>query len=206
MECLIITLFDASWSADAVPHILSAKICKRLFTEHRADPARLAPPASWAHRTRYARGSRSKPRRSCRAPAPTATPPGAVHSGEGASVLIPRAAVIPRPLQHLQASTHSGVRTRMGIPRAAVLPRPLQHLQVPAPRGHPARHHIPRAAGVVQPLQHLSVSATSGVCTSILHTQSLEEGGTCGRLRAFGPLHERGCSHRRRAPTPHPRE
>jgi len=101
---------------------------------------------------------------------------------------IPRAVVLPRPLQHHQVPVVSGRVTRSVVPRAVVIPRPPQHLQMPTLSGgshvHPShgqscsRAHrntsrcpflaaevtrplIPRAALLPRPLQHLQVSAPS---------------------------------------------
>ena len=50
-------------------------------------------------------------------------------------MLIPRAVVLPRPLQQLQVIAHSSEGTRILILFAAVLPRPLQDLKVPVHGG-----------------------------------------------------------------------
>jgi hypothetical protein len=52
-----------------------------------------------------------------------------------ASVRVPRAAELPRPLQHRLVPALSGPGRRQQIPRAVVLPRPLQHAQVTGPSG-----------------------------------------------------------------------
>ena len=44
--------------------------------------------------------------------------------------------MLHRPLQQILASMMLGVSRRPCIPRAVVLPRPIQHLQVPARGGH----------------------------------------------------------------------
>ena len=69
--------------------------------------------------------------------------------------LIPRAAVRPRPLQHLQVPALSGTRARRRVPNAAVIPRPLQDLYTPARSGDCTRPLDPRAVvrpGPSQPL------------------------------------------------------
>jgi len=51
--------------------------------------------------------------------------------------LVSRAAVRPRPLQHLQVSVQSGYPHVQPVPQAVVLPRPAHHLQVHALNSHP---------------------------------------------------------------------
>ena len=67
-----------------------------------------------------------------RAPAPTAAPPGGRPGSVGARVLVPPAAVIPRPLQHLEVAATSSFST-CARPTGSHAPAPAQHLQVAAP-------------------------------------------------------------------------
>ena len=73
--------------------------------------------------------------------------------------LVPRAAVLVRPLQHLEVAAHVAAvaRARPLVPRATVRARPLQHIG----GGHPRRAHArPLARAVLaRPLQHLEVAA-----------------------------------------------
>jgi len=62
-----------------------------------------------------------------------------IPSGLRTRVLVPIAAVLPRPLQNLQMPAPSSALTRSLGPRATVLPRPLQGLQVPARSGERTR-------------------------------------------------------------------
>ena len=77
-----------------------------------------------------------RPQQERQSPPPTATPPCDFLFGPSARPCIPRAVVLPRPLQHLQAPGVSGACTSRRIPRAEVLPHPLQHLQVPTDSGY----------------------------------------------------------------------
>ena len=80
-------------------------------------------------------------------------------SRESARVLIPPAAVLPRPLQHLEVAALRRARARPLVPRAAVRARPLQHLEVAALRRPRTRPPVPRAFVLARPLQHLKVAA-----------------------------------------------
>jgi hypothetical protein len=63
-------------------------------------------------------------------------------------IFVPRAAVLPRPLQQRQVPVLSGLYACQLTPTAVVLPHPLQHRQLPA-------HCSPRAVtpphGLFQP-------------------------------------------------------
>ena len=73
---------------------------------------------------------------------------------------VPRAAVLARPLQHLEvAGSLPAARARPPVPRAVVLARPLQHLEVAVPRRVRARPLVPRADVLARPLQHLEIAA-----------------------------------------------
>ena len=61
-----------------------------------------------------------------------------------ARLLVPRAAILVRPLQHIKVAAIRRFRARPLVPRAAVLARPLQHLEVAALRRVRARRLIPR--------------------------------------------------------------
>jgi len=102
-------------------------------------------------------------------------------------LLVPRAAVLARPLQHLEVAALAAyahvalstgsrsraptsaprggrpraprARARLPVPRAAVLARPLQRLEVAALRRVRARQLVPRAAVLARPLQDLEVAA-----------------------------------------------
>ena len=70
--------------------------------------------------------------------------------------LVPRAAVLARPLQHLEMAAPRRWCARQLVPRAVVLARPLQGLGVAALRRVRARIHVPRAAVLAR-----TTSATS---------------------------------------------
>jgi hypothetical protein len=59
--------------------------------------------------------------------------------------LVPQAAVLHCPPQHLKMPVASGVRTRLFIPRAVAPPCPLQHHQVPAISCNKSTSPSPRA-------------------------------------------------------------
>ena len=99
-------------------------------------------------------------------PAPRAARIVAFHvieSRNRSCILVPRAAVLQHPMQHLKVLGPSGFRTALPVPRAIVLPRPLQHIQVPAPSGAltrsfaPRFNGVPRAPVLPRPLQHVQV-------------------------------------------------
>ena len=85
-------------------------------------------------------------------------------SRESARVLVPRAAVRARPLQHLETAAKRRVCARQLVPRAAVRARPLQHLETAAPRRSLARLLVPRAAVRARPLHHLELAFLRRVC------------------------------------------
>ena len=74
-------------------------------------------------------------------------------------LLVPRAVVLARPLEHLQVAAQRRQRARRLVPRAVVLARPLQRLEVAALRRVRARQRVPRAAVLARPHQHLEVAA-----------------------------------------------
>jgi hypothetical protein len=76
--------------------------------------------------------------------------------------LVPRAVVLPRPLQRLKVPALCGCATRANVPRAALVVQPLQHVQMPARSSGLGRHRVPRAPDVMQPLHHIQVPARSG--------------------------------------------
>ena len=78
----------------------------------------------------------------------------------------PRAAVLARPLQHLEVATLRRPRARPLVPRAVVLARPLQHLEVAAPRRVRTCVRVPRAVVLARPLEHLEVAAPRRVRAS----------------------------------------
>ena len=106
-------------------------------------------------------------------------------SREFARLFVPRAAVLARPLQHLEVVALRRFPARLLVPRAVVrarhfstsrwpplaayapsssprtciLARPLQHLEVAAIRRERARPLVPRAAVLARPLQHVEVAA-----------------------------------------------
>ena len=51
---------------------------------------------------------------------------------------VPRAAVLVRPLQHLEVAALRRIRARVLVPRAVALAQPLQHLEVALMRRSPA--------------------------------------------------------------------
>ena len=104
----------------------------------------------------------------------TAAPPSA-RALRRRDVHVPRAVVLPRPLQHLQVPSLSSACTAIPVriqvilaPRAPLLPRPNQYVQVPALSGVGARPCIPMTVLRACPNQHLRVPALSGVFTGPL--------------------------------------
>ena len=65
------------------------------------------------------------------------------------------AAVLTRPLQHLEMAAVCRSRARVHVPRAAVLARPLQHLEVAALCRVHARRLVPRAVVFMCPPQQM---------------------------------------------------
>ena len=87
------------------------------------------------------------------------------HCQVQALVAVPRAAVLPRPLQHLQVSASRRPTACppaaailyiacVTVPLAAVLPRPLQQPQMPIFRRHTACPSVPCAIVRPRPLRH----------------------------------------------------
>jgi len=95
-------------------------------------------------------------------PRPLQHLPAPFQSGELTRQIVPWTVVLPRPLQHVKVPILSGSRACPRVPRAPMLPRPLQQLQVPVPSGPDTDPRIPRAVVLPRPLQHLRTSAPSG--------------------------------------------
>lgn len=74
------------------------------------------------------------------------------------SALVPRASVLPRPLQHFEMSTYSSLQTSIRIPTGTVLSRPLQHFEMSCPSSPETSTLIPSAAILSGPLQHVEMS------------------------------------------------
>ena len=105
-------------------------------------------------------------------------------------LLIPRAAVLPRPLQNLQVPRPSSAPTRRRIPRAVVFPCPSQHLKMPTTSGPSARHRIPRAVVLPHPPQHLQVPAPSDERTGPRNPRAAARLGPCQPLDGPDEVHE----------------
>jgi len=91
------------------------------------------------------------------APAPTVTRQLAVPSDVGTHPpLPPRAAMLPRPTQHVKAPVPRCECTGQLIPWAVVHPRPLKRLQLPVLRGECTSPRPPRAAVLLGPSQQLN--------------------------------------------------
>ena len=76
-----------------------------------------------------------------------------------------RAAIVDRPLEHIQVPSQSCSVTSPIIPRAALAPEPLQYLQVTALGCPPACIVIKRrkrAALAPEPLQYLHMASNAG--------------------------------------------
>ena len=80
-----------------------------------------------------------------------------------ACVLIPGAALAPEPLQYLQVTTLCCTFACAFIPRAALTPKPLQYLQVTMLSCTPACFFIPRAALAPEPIHCLQMAAYAGI-------------------------------------------
>ena len=80
-------------------------------------------------------------------------------SRESARVLVPRAAVRARPLQHLETAAPRRSLARLLVPRAAVRARPLHHLELAFLRRVCARPFVPREVLRSQRHHFLEVSA-----------------------------------------------
>ena len=65
----------------------------------------------------------------------------------------PRAAVLARPLQHLEVATLRRGKARLLVPRAVVLVRPLQHLGGAALRRDKARILVPTLTAAPHSMQ-----------------------------------------------------
>ena len=81
----------------------------------------------------------------------------------GACACIPRAALAPEPLQYLQVTTYGCTTACIFIPRTALAPEPFQYLQVTTLSCPRACKSVPRAALTPEPLQDLQV--TTLCCT-----------------------------------------
>ena len=71
------------------------------------------------------------------------------------------AAIVDRPLEHIQVTTLRCLTACVFIPRATLTPEPLQHLQVTSSSCFSACPFIPGAALAPEPLQYCQVTTHS---------------------------------------------
>ena len=85
-------------------------------------------------------------------------------SSPGPTVDLIRAAIVDRPLEHIQMPSPHSIKSGCLIPGAALAPEPLQHLQVTTLSCISAHACIPRTALAPEPSHDLPVTVRS--CTS----------------------------------------
>ena len=86
-----------------------------------------------------------------------------MYCSTGACSLIPRAALTPEPLEYLQLTMLSCTRECPLIPGATLDPEPPQYLKVTSTCCEIAHILIPRAALAPEPLQYLQTAILAGI-------------------------------------------
>ena len=89
-------------------------------------------------------------------------------SGPGGVVDLVRAAIVDRPLEHIQMTTPSSLFTSLLIPRASILMRVLEHVQMTIPSCPVTSPFIPGASILMRVLEHIQVTTPSCSFTSLL--------------------------------------
>ena len=100
--------------------------------------------------------------------------------------LVPRAALLVRPLEHVEVATACRKRARPPVPRAAALARPLEHLEAGAARRVGARPPVPRAAARARPLQQPQVATPSRGRAELVFLRLLQLLARLSRLERDG--------------------